>query len=90
MQCTAASRGSRRRGDAIDFCAAARACGFTSVYEFDDVENWRNSITAVLSDTGPTFVSLKVEPIPGGLVPRSPAPARERAAALRHVLAGER
>jgi hypothetical protein len=33
----------------------------------------------VLAARGPTFVVLKVEPVPGGEVPRSPAPAVERA-----------
>jgi sulfopyruvate decarboxylase subunit beta len=86
MQQTAASVDARRRGDAIDFCATARGCGFTSVYEFDDLDEWRNNIAAVLNATGPTFVLLKVAPVPGGAVPRSPAPPPGRAAALREVL----
>jgi sulfopyruvate decarboxylase subunit beta len=86
MQQTAASADARQRGDTIDFCATARGCGFTSVYEFDDLNAWRDSIATVLGETGPTFVLLKVAPVPGGAVPRSPAPPAERAVALREVL----
>ncbi len=86
MQQTAASLDARRRGDAIDFCGTARSCGFQSVYEFDDLDAWRNGLASVLEATGPTFVLLKVAPVPGGAVPRSPAPAAGRAAGLRAAL----
>jgi thiamine pyrophosphate-dependent acetolactate synthase large subunit-like protein len=63
----------------VDFCAIARGCGFTSVFEFDDIEKWRADVSRVLAAPGPTFVVLKVAPVPGGTVPRSPAPAKDRA-----------
>ncbi len=86
MQQTAASPDVRKLGDKIDFCATARACGFQSVFHFDDFEGWRAGISEVLSATGPTFVELCVEPVPGGGVPRSPAPAPQRALKFRAAL----
>jgi len=86
QQKTAASQAARRQGDAIDFCGTARACGFQSVHQFDDLAAWRNGVDDVLSADGPTFVLLRVEPVPGGAVPRSPAPAPQRAAQLREAL----
>ena len=87
MQQTAASVDSRSEGDRIDLCAVARACGFSSVHEYRDLQTWRDEITDVLAATGPTFVVLHVQPMPGGLVPRSPAPAPERAKQFRDALA---
>lgn len=90
MQQTAASIESRSRGDQIDFPAIARACGFTSVYEFRDLESWHGGVAEVLGAAGPTFVVLGVEPVPGGLVPRSPAPPPQRAEEFRAALADAR
>lgn len=88
MQRSAASEVARKQGDAIDFCATARGCGFVSVYEFDDLDNWRDGVRNVLQAKGPTFVQLHVKPIPEGGVPRSPAPPPERAEQFRAVLQG--
>lgn len=62
----------------VDLPAIARGCGWDSVYAFDSVDRWRTEIASVLAVPGPTFVVLKVEPVPGGEVPRSPAPAGQR------------
>lgn len=86
MQQTAANAHSRTSGDGIDLCAVARSCGFSSVFEYRDLETWRNEIGDVLAASGPTFVVLHVEPMPGALVPRSPAPAPERAKQFRETL----
>ena len=64
---------------AVDFAAMARACGFSSVFRFSDVESWRREIAGVLSAKGPTFVALDVASVPGTPGPRSPGPAPERA-----------
>jgi thiamine pyrophosphate-dependent acetolactate synthase large subunit-like protein len=71
----------------VDFCAIARGCGFASVFEFDDIEKWRADVSRVLATPGPTFVVLKVAPVPGGAVPKSPAPAKDRARQFAAALA---
>jgi phosphonopyruvate decarboxylase len=63
----------------VDFCAIARGSGFTSVFEFSEIDQWRTDVFRVLTASGPTFVVLKVAPVPGGAVPKSPAPPKERA-----------
>ena len=74
-------------GSAVDFCQMARGAGLSSVWEFRDLDDWRREIDSVLSARGPRFILWKVAPIPGGAVPKSPAPAisraRQFAAALR-------
>jgi thiamine pyrophosphate-dependent acetolactate synthase large subunit-like protein len=78
-QWTAAAERVRSPGQAVDFCLMARGCGFAAVHEFERIEDWRQQARQVLAERGPTFVVLKVEPVPGGDVPRSPAPPVERA-----------
>jgi sulfopyruvate decarboxylase subunit beta len=64
---------------AVDFAAIARGAGFTSVFDFSELAEWRRHIGAVLNATGPTFVVLHVAPVLGQPGPRSPGPASERA-----------
>jgi thiamine pyrophosphate-dependent acetolactate synthase large subunit-like protein len=85
-QSTAAAEGARPSDRTVDFCHIARGCGFAAVYEFAKIEDWRVAAPQVLVAHGPTFVWLKVDPIPGGEVPRSPAPPVERARAFAEVL----
>jgi thiamine pyrophosphate-dependent acetolactate synthase large subunit-like protein len=94
-QATAAAPHARTSGSSVDFSQLARGAGFASVWKFDRIEDWRSHISEVLVSPGPQFVVLKVEPVPGGAVPRSPAPplgrARQFAKALQTNLAsGER
>lgn len=70
----------------VDFCAIARGSGFTSVFEFAEIDKWRADVTRVLSASGPTFVVLKVAPVPGGAVPKSPAPPKDRARSFQSSL----
>jgi len=78
-QQTAASAAARPLDRPVDFVSLARGAGFLSTYEFDTLEGWRAGVRNVLAAAGPTFVVLKVEPVIGGAVPKSPAPAPERA-----------
>jgi thiamine pyrophosphate-dependent acetolactate synthase large subunit-like protein len=78
-QWTAAAEGVRPSDSAVDFCRIARGCGFAAAHEFARIEEWQRGAPQLLAARGPTFVLLKVEPIPGGEVPRSPAPPVERA-----------
>lgn len=86
QQWTAAAHEARREAPAVDFSQIARGCGFSAVFEFDDLEDWRNGIVKMMAEPGPLFILLKVAPVPGGEVPRSPAPAVDRARAFAGAL----
>jgi thiamine pyrophosphate-dependent acetolactate synthase large subunit-like protein len=85
-QSTAAADSIRPPGLAVDFCQIARGCGFAAVYEFDRIDDWRQRASEVLAARGPTFIILKVEPVPGGEVPRSPTPPKDRARTFAEAL----
>jgi thiamine pyrophosphate-dependent acetolactate synthase large subunit-like protein len=78
-QSTAAAPHARPPGSSVDFCQIARGSGFASVWEFTRLDDWRKHVAEVLAVRGPRVVVLKVEPVSGGAVPRSPAPPVERA-----------
>jgi thiamine pyrophosphate-dependent acetolactate synthase large subunit-like protein len=78
-QSTAAAQRVRPAELAVDFCQIARGCGFASAHQFKRIEDWRLAAPAIVAARGPTFVLWQVEPIPGGEVPRSPAPPPDRA-----------
>ena len=63
----------------VDYAAVARGCGFHSVFEFSQLDEWRRAIGNIIAAHGPTFVWLKVEPVYGLPGPKSPGPARDRA-----------
>lgn len=46
----------------IDFAGMARAAGYRAAYQFDDLEDLRTSLEAILGEEGPIFVELRVEP----------------------------
>jgi sulfopyruvate decarboxylase subunit beta len=46
----------------VDFAAMARAAGFARVYDFADLGNLEQQAGHVLSQAGPVFVTLRVEP----------------------------
>lgn len=87
QQATAASARGRVGGRAADFGGVARACGFDSVHRFTTAESWADGGRQALDSPGPTFVTLEVEAVVGGVAPSSPGPAAARArdfmAALR-------
>jgi phosphonopyruvate decarboxylase len=54
----------------VDFAGLARAAGFASVFQFDELANWRHQAAAVLQAPGPRFISLAVDPVgPDYLLP---------------------
>ncbi len=71
---------------AVDYAAIARGAGISSVFEFSDLETWKASVEETLNAPGPTFVCLRVDPLPGVPGPRSPGPASERARVFRDAL----
>jgi len=85
-QPTPSARGSRVRGDAVDFLALARAAGLCSTFRFGTLDEWRAELPAVLRATGPTFAVLDTAPVPSVRGPRSPGPAPERARAFMAAL----
>jgi sulfopyruvate decarboxylase subunit beta len=85
-QPTAADPALRPSSAPVDFAALARAAGFTRVYAFDAVEPWRKAVGEIVRGSGPSFVQLRVEPMPDAGLPAFPGPAPERAKALRAEL----
>jgi sulfopyruvate decarboxylase subunit beta len=89
-QATPGSAGARADGRSVDYAAIARACGFESVFEFEDADRWRAEVQNVIDAPGPTFALIRVAPMydePCG--PRSPGPGRERAVAFAAALQGQ-
>jgi phosphonopyruvate decarboxylase len=52
----------------VDFCGFARAAGYRSVQNFDDLATFERAIPRLLSASGPAFTTLKV--VPGAPYPR--------------------
>jgi hypothetical protein len=46
--------------DRVDFAGFARAAGYRVVFDFSDLEIFRQQIGALLGETGPVFVDLKI------------------------------
>jgi len=46
----------------VSFTALARAAGYPSTYEFDDLGDWDRELSRILHDEGPILVDLKMEP----------------------------
>lgn len=46
----------------IDFAALATAAGFPRVYRFQHADEYRRQLPAILTEAGPIFVSVAVEP----------------------------
>jgi thiamine pyrophosphate-dependent acetolactate synthase large subunit-like protein len=55
----------------FNFTQLARAAGFPSVYEFEELDAFKNGVSAVLQTTGPVFVTLKVRSNPIPQAPRA-------------------
>ncbi|MEX2286142.1 MAG: thiamine pyrophosphate-dependent enzyme [Planctomycetaceae bacterium] len=78
-QPTPASEMSRHDRSSVDFVMMARAAGFSSLFEFDELESWRAAIREVIDAPGPTFAHLSVAPVPEARGPKSPGPGKPRA-----------
>ena len=46
----------------IKYHEVARACGYTRVHAFDNLETFSINVERILSEPGPVFVALKVNP----------------------------
>ncbi|HIC14807.1 MAG: thiamine pyrophosphate-dependent enzyme [Gemmatimonadetes bacterium] len=68
----------------VDYAAMAQAAGFQRVLTFDDARSYAESIGDILTQPGPTFVHLMVEPGSEGPISRND---REKGRYLRTSLA---
>ena len=84
-QATIGAAAKRANGKSVDYLELARAAGFETVYEFDDVEAWRYE-QEIMHDPGPVCIVLKTAARDNDLGARSPGPAPARAQALRAAL----
>jgi len=71
---------------AIDFAAIARGSGFTSVFEYADLDAWQHDVETILNAPGPTLALLHVDAAIGLPGPRSPGPAADRGRRFREAL----
>ena len=66
--------------DEIDYAAMAKGAGYASAYHFDDLEELVTGVGDILQETGPVFVSVKinaeVQNLPIGLRERRPTRGR--------------
>ena len=73
----------------INYAGMAREAGYASTFQYDDLEDFATNIESILNETGPVFVSVKVnaevENLPVGL--RKRAPARSRAETIKSLQA---
>jgi thiamine pyrophosphate-dependent acetolactate synthase large subunit-like protein len=86
QQATAATPAVRAGNHGIDWVKIARGCGFQQAFEFGELAAWKAHIAEVLGVAGPTFVALRVAPVPGGAVPKSPGKPTERAIAFARAV----
>jgi thiamine pyrophosphate-dependent acetolactate synthase large subunit-like protein len=82
--------GSDQEHVAFDYATIARGCGFRHIRSFDVLEQWQAELPRVLAEPGPTLIVLRVAPVPGGAVPKSPAPPKQRAREFSRTLTGPR
>jgi len=87
-QATPAAAAIRADGRDLDYAQIARACGFTSVHTFDNLDRWQACVRDVIDESGPTFVLLHVAGSPDAGSPRPPAPGPDRVSAFRAALSG--
>ena len=55
-----------------DYCAMARAAGYTDALEFSQEDKFSSAIQEILNGNGPRFISLNVEPDPPKFSAQSP------------------
>ena len=73
----------------INYAGMAREAGYASTFQYEDLEDFATNIESILNETGPVFVSVKVnaevENLPIAL--RKRAPARGRAETIKSLQA---
>jgi thiamine pyrophosphate-dependent acetolactate synthase large subunit-like protein len=85
-QPTPGSASGRPDNRGVDFAEVARACGWTSVYRYNELDDWRDAAPTAINAPGPVFIALEVAPVPGAAGPKSPGPTITRAQKFRDAL----
>lgn len=88
-QATPGSSSGRGDGRNVDFASMARASGFERVFQFTDLARWQSSVRQLIDEPGPTFIHLRILPVPGAVGPKSPGKGSERAVRFAAALAGK-
>jgi phosphonopyruvate decarboxylase len=70
----------------VDYAAVATACGWRNVAEYDDLEAWREDVSAMLGARGPRFIVLRVRRVADYKL-EIPGPMPRRVADFRAALA---
>ena len=73
-------------GRSVDYPAIARASGFSSVFAFGTIADWRAGAAGATGAAGPVCIVLSVAPVPGAVGPKSPGPTAQRAPAFAAAL----
>ena len=71
---------------AVDYCGLARAAGFPSISDFNQLEPWQAGAADALRRPGPRFIRLAVQPAPEEYLGFPTPPMAEQLAQLRRAL----
>ena len=71
---------------ATDFAGFARAAGFETVAQFDDLTDWEQGAPSILASPGPRFISLRVAPVGAAYHLPMPEPMSDRITRFRAAL----
>ena len=71
---------------AVDYCGLARAAGFPSIFNFDQIEPWRAGAADALCRPGPRFIRLAVQTAPEEYLRFPTPPMAEQLTQLRAAL----
>lgn len=70
----------------VDFAEVARGAGITRVYQFEELDAWRQGAAQALSGPGPVVVWLRIAGRFGQQTPRPPRPMAEQLERLKKAL----
>jgi sulfopyruvate decarboxylase subunit beta len=73
-------------GASVGYCGLARAAGFPTALDFDQLDPWRAGVAEALRRPGPRFIRLVVLPAPEDYLRFPTPPIAEQLAALRIAL----
>lgn len=69
-----------------DFTLLAKGAGWSSVFAFDELQQWNAEIETVMSAPGPRFIVLSTQPVGEHYHLESPGPMAARIATFREAL----
>ena len=71
----------------INYAGVAKSIGYSSTYQFDDLEEFATNVQGIMNDEGPVFVWIKVEAeienMPVGM--REPRQSRSRSETIKDL-----